>query len=63
MSWLRNVLRDLPESTWKESFSLSMMVEAISSYAEFQLEDPEFNQVLAGLIVSRGGGWIEEMCL
>ncbi|CAK8986419.1 unnamed protein product [Durusdinium trenchii] len=49
-----NVLRDLPESTWKESFSLSMMVEAISSYAEFQLEDPEFNQVLAGLIVSRG---------
>ena len=46
------VFRDLPAAVWKE-MPLEMVVEAITSYAQFQIEDLEFNRFLADVIVSR----------
>ena len=46
------VFRELPADAWQEIPS-DMVVEAVSSYAQFQIEDLEFNRFLADLIASR----------
>lgn len=46
------VFRELPADAWQEMPS-DMVVEAVSSYAQFQIEDLEFNRFLADLIASR----------
>ncbi|CAE7038449.1 Comt [Symbiodinium natans] len=48
-----NNLKDLPRKTWMD-MSAPVVVEAVTSYAQFQLEDPDFNQFLSDLLVSRG---------
>eukprot|EP00439_Symbiodinium_sp_Y106_P062850 s3060_g9.t1 len=48
-----NSLRNLPRKTWMD-LSMPILAEAVTSYAQFQLEDPEFNQYLSDLLVSRG---------
>lgn len=46
------VFTQMPAAAWQE-MSSEMVVEAIASYAQFQIEDVEFNQFLADLIVTR----------
>lgn len=46
------VFRDLPTAAWQDMPS-EVMVEAITSYAQFQLEDVEFHRFLARILVDR----------
>eukprot|EP00434_Breviolum_minutum_P010646 symbB.v1.2.009391.t1/scaffold531.1/size191016/3 len=46
------VFRDLPTAVWQDMPS-ELMVEAITSYAQFQLEDVEFHRFLARILVDR----------
>ncbi len=46
------VFRDLPTAAWQDMPS-ELMVEAIASYAQFQLEDVEFHRFLARILVDR----------
>ena len=46
---------ELPRKTWM-GLSVPVVAEAVISYAQFQLEDHEFNQALSDILVSRGVG-------
>ena len=46
-------LRELPRKTWM-SLPMPVLAEAVISYAQYQLEDHDFDQLLSDLLVSRG---------